>query len=66
MTPTVILNLIVSIVAIAGVAALMRAAHLAAHAQVAREDPAVDHAHEQLADPRDAQYELADELERAA
>jgi len=52
MTPTVILNLIVSIVAIAGVAALMRAAHLAAH--------------EQLADSRDAQYELADELERAA
>jgi len=29
MTPTVILNLIVSIVAIAGVAALMRAAYLA-------------------------------------
>jgi len=52
MTPTVILNLIVSIVAIAGLAALMRAAHLAAD--------------EKLADPVDARYEQADELERAA
>jgi hypothetical protein len=52
MTPTVILNLIVSIVAIGGVAAFMRAAHLAAH--------------EKPADPRDARYELADQLDRAA
>lgn len=53
MTPTVILNLIVSIVAIAGVAALMRAAYVAANG------PRVD---AQAAWPA----EPAEKLERAA
>ncbi len=51
MTPIVILNLIVSIVAIAGLTALMRHAYVAAHGG--------------LADSH-RQFEPADELERAA
>jgi hypothetical protein len=53
MTTTIVLNLIVSIVAIAGVTALMRVAHGAAD--------------ERLADSVSvAEYEPAEELERAA
>jgi len=51
MTPSIILNLIVSIVAIASLAALMRAAYVAADGR-----PADSH----------RQFEPADELERAA
>jgi hypothetical protein len=52
MTPTIILNLIVSIVAIAGLTTLMRVAHGLADGRLAESDG--------------EQYESANELERAA
>jgi hypothetical protein len=52
MTPTIILNLIVSIVAIAGVTALIRSAYVGAHERVA----------DSLPEP----FEAPQELERAA